>query len=200
MTEKPKSALPLVLASGSPFRRQQLHRLGLSFAVAAPVFDETPLPGEAPQDTALRLAEGKARSLAAAFPAHLLIGADQVAYGRGRQWGKPGDVASARAMLAALSGQRLVFYSAVCLLNTHSGSLHRHVDETAVLMRELTPAQIDAYLVREPDALRCAGGAKSEALGAALIRRIDGSDPHALIGLPLFRLIDFLAEEGVPVL
>lgn len=192
--------LPLVLASTSPFRRRQLEQLGLPFAAAAPVFDETPLRGEAAADTAVRLAEGKARSLAATFPQHLIIGADQVAFCRGRQLGKPMSVAAAETMLAEVAGQKMVFYSALCLFNTDSGSLHRHVGETVVQMRELTAAQIAAYLKREPDAVYCAGGAKSEALGAALIQRIDSSDPNALIGLPLFRLVDFLAAEGVAVL
>lgn len=193
-------APPLVLASSSVFRKRQLQQLGLTFTAANPDFDETPLAGETAADTALRLAAGKARSLAAAFPAHLIIGADQVAFCNNKQLGKPMTVAAAQTMLAELSGQRIVFYSAVCLLNTVSGCLHGHVDETVVQMRELTAAQIANYLQREPDAVYCAGGAKSEALGAALLKRIDSTDPNALIGLPLFRLLDFLAAEGVSVL
>lgn len=191
--------LPVVLASSSVFRQRQLQQLGLSFVAAKPDFDETPLPDETAADTALRLAVGKARSLAEAFPEHLIIGADQVAFCRNRQLGKPMTVPAAQAMLADLSGQKIVFYSAVCLLNTVSGCLYTHVDETVVQMRELTAEQISRYLQREPDAVYCAGGAKSEALGAALLQRIDSSDPNALIGLPLFRLLDFLAEEGVSV-
>lgn len=193
-------APPLVLASSSVFRKRQLQQLGLTFTAANPDFDETPLAGETAADTALRLAVGKARSLATAFPAHLIIGADQVAFCNNKQLGKPMTVAAAQTMLAELSGQRIVFYSAVCLLNTVSGCLHGHVDETVVQMRELTAAQIANYLQREPDAVYCAGGAKSEALGAALLKRIDSTDPNALIGLPLFRLLDFLAAEGVSVL
>lgn len=191
---------PLILASSSRFRRQQLHTLGLPFAAAAPVFDETPLPGEHPADTALRLAVGKARSLAAEYPQHLIIGADQVAWCGGRQLGKPMSVAKAQQMLSELSGRRIEFYSALCLLNTHTDTVQQCVDKTVVQMRPLTPAQIAGYLKREPDAVYCAGGAKSEGLGGALIQRIDSSDPNALIGLPVFKLVDFLANEGVSIL
>lgn len=195
-----KSELPLILASSSVFRREQLARLSDSFQTAVPDFDETPLAGEHARDTALRLAIGKARSLAARFPAALIIGADQVALCRGRQLGKPMSVARAQQMLSELSGQTVCFYSAVCLLNTFSDGLQFHVDETAVKMRTLTPQQIAAYLAREPDAVYCAGAAKSEGLGSALIERIDSSDPNALIGLPLFKLVDFLTNEGVEIL
>ncbi len=190
----------LVLASSSRFRQQQLSKLGLTFTIAAPVCDETPLPRETPAQTAARLAEGKARSLSEHFPAHLIIGADQVAFCNGIQLGKPMSFEKAAAMLRQLSGQTIKFYSALCLLNSFSGSLHTHVDETTVIMRTLSEKQIQNYLQREPDALYCAGAAKSEALGAALLERIDSSDPNALVGLPILRLIDFLAEEGVDVL
>ncbi|QEY24144.1 Maf family protein [Neisseria animalis] len=192
--------LPLVLGSSSVFRQAQLARLGLDFQTAAPDFDETPVAGESAQDTALRLAEGKARSLAADFPDALVIGADQVAWCGGRQLGKPMCVAKAQQMLAALSGQRIEFYSAIVLLNTASGRIQRYVDKTVVTMRELDDAQIRTYLEREPDAVYCAGAAKSEGLGAALLQQIDSSDPNALIGLPIFCLVDFLANEGVDVL
>ena len=190
----------IVLASSSLFRRQQLAKLGLQFETAAPDCDETPLSGETPCQTAQRLAEAKARALAVHFPRHLIIGADQVACCNGQQLGKPMDVAKAQQMLAETAGRELHFYSALCVLNTFSGSLHRHVDTTAVKMRPLTAQQIARYLEREPDAVYCAGSAKSEGLGGALIERIDSSDPNALIGLPIFRLIDFLQAEGVAVL
>ena len=192
--------LPLVLGSGSVFRRNLLERLGLSFQTAPPDFDETPLPGEAAPDTALRLAEGKARSLAARFPEALIIGADQVAWCNGRQLGKPMNTAAAQQMLADLSGRKIEFYSAMVLLNTATGRIQRHVDNTTVTMRTLDTAQIQRYLEREPDAVYCAGAAKSEGLGGALLERIDSSDPNALIGLPLFRLIDFLHNEGISIL
>lgn len=182
------------------FRRAQLERLGIAFQTAPPDFDETPLAGEGARETALRLAEGKARSLAGRFPAALVIGADQVAWCGGRQLGKPMNVAAAQQMLAALSGKVIEFYSAIVLLNTATGRVQRHADKTVVTMRELGEGDIRRYLEREPDAVYCAGAAKSEGLGAALLARIDSSDPNALIGLPLFRLIDFLRNEGVEIL
>lgn len=196
MSEK----LPLILGSSSVFRRAQLERLGLVFQTASPVFDETPLAGETAADTALRLAEGKARSLSGSFPRALVVGADQVAWCHQRQLGKPMNVANAQQMLAELSGQTIEFYSAIVLLNTVSGKIQRHVDQTVVTMRRLSTDQIRRYLEREPDAVYCAGAAKSEGLGAALLERIDSSDPNALIGLPIFRLLDFLQNEGVEVL
>lgn len=110
------------------------------------------------------------------------------------------SVAKAQQMLTALSGQHIEFYSALCLLNTASGKLHTHIDKTVVTMRTLNEAQIRRYLQREPDAVYCAGAAKSEGLGAALLARIDSTDPNALIGLPIFKLIDFLHSEGIAVL
>ena len=192
-------ALPVVLGSSSAFRQRQLAALGLDFAVGKPVFDEAPLAGESARETALRLAMGKAKSLAGQFPAHLIIGADQVAWCDGRQLGKPMSVDKAAAMLGALSGREIVFYSAVCVLDSVSGCLKSHVDETVVQMRTLSAGQIARYLAREPDAIFCAGAAKSEGLGAALLERVDCSDPNALIGLPIFWLVGALAEFGVAV-
>ena len=191
------SKTTLILGSTSRFRQQQLQLLQVPFQAAAPQFDEALLPNEAAPDTALRLAEGKARSLAAAYPNALIIGADQVAWCGERQLGKPQTVAKAQQMLAATSGQTLVFYSALVLLNSVGGHCQRHVDVTTVKMRELSSAQISRYLALEPDAVHCAGAAKSEGLGVALIERIDSTDPSALIGLPLFTLVDFLHAEGV---
>ncbi|EGF12005.1 Maf family protein [Neisseria bacilliformis] len=192
--------LPIILGSSSVFRRQQLERLGLPFQTAAPDFDETPIPGETAAETALRLAVGKARLLADRFPAALIIGADQVVWCGGRQLGKPMSVANAQQMLTELSGQRIEFYSAICLLNSFSDGLQCHVDTTVVTMRQLSAEQISRYLAREPDALYCAGAAKSEGLGSVLLEKVESSDPNALIGLPLFRLIDFLQREGVSLI
>lgn len=192
--------LPIILASTSVFRQQQLRQLGVAFTAAKPMFDETPLPNESAHDTALRLALGKAQSLTPIYPQHLIIGADQVAWCHGQQLGKPMTHDKAVAMLRQLSGQQIVFYSAVCVLNTVSGSLNSHVDETIVQMRHLTDAQIERYLTREPDAVYCAGAAKSEGLGAALLQSIQSRDPNALIGLPLFWLVSCLQDEGWDVI
>ena len=192
-------ALPVVLGSSSVFRRRQLAALGLDFVVGKPVFDESPLAGELARDTALRLAVGKAKSLAGQFPAHLIIGADQVAWCDGRQLGKPMSVERAAAMLAELSGREIVFYSAICVLDSVSGCIKSHVDETVVRMRALSAGQIGRYLAREPDAIFCAGAAKSEGLGAALLERVVCSDPNSLIGLPIFWLVGALGEFGVVV-
>jgi MAF protein len=192
--------LPIILGSSSVFRQQQLQKLGLPFTVAKPDFDETPQIHESAHDTALRLAIGKAQSLAQKFPNHLIIGADQVAFCQNKQLGKPMSVVKAQQMLLSLSHQRIDFYSAVVLLNTSTGTLHQYVDETQVKMRALTEAQIKNYLEKEPDAIFCAGAAKSEGLGAALLESIHSSDPNALIGLPIFALINFLQTEGIAIL
>ncbi|RXZ45106.1 Maf family protein [Crenobacter cavernae] len=190
----------LVLASTSRFRRELLSRLALPFEAAAPLCDETPLPGESALDTALRLARIKATSLAERYPDALLIGSDQVALLGDEQLGKPGTLDDARAMLSAMSGKTVLFHTALALYNGETGRLQEAVDVTRVTMRTLTLSQIDAYLMREPDALFCAGAAKSEGLGGALIERIESTDPNALIGLPLFELITMLKNEGVEVL
>ncbi|WP_037585634.1 Maf family protein [Stenoxybacter acetivorans] len=190
----------LVLASTSRFRQQQLERLNIPFQAAKPIFDETPLAHETAPQTALRLAEGKARSLAADYPNALIIGADQVAFCGNQQLGKPLTTDKAQQMLSFLSGKTVYFYSSVVLLNTAANRIHRHTDTTAVTMRTLSENQIMRYLAQEPDAVHCAGAAKSEGLGTLLIEHINSTDPNALIGLPLFRLIDFLLAEGFPLL
>lgn len=190
----------LILGSSSQFRQQQLRTLGIPFTAEKTSFDETPFPNESAEETALRLAVGKAQSLRTIFPNHLIIGADQVAWCRNKQLGKPLTVAKAQQMLSELSGQTIIFYSALCLLNSTNGNLQTHVDKTVVTMRTLSAGQIQNYLCREPDAVHCAGAAKSEGLGAVLIQKIESTDPNALIGLPIFKLIDFLEAENFPLL
>lgn len=191
--------LPLVLASSSPFRRAQLAKLGLSFDVCASFCDETSHVGESASQLALRLAEKKARSVSSRFQAALIIGSDQVAMCDDEYLGKPMSVAKAQIMLQKMSGKTVSFFTALVLLNTSNGAIHRHVDCTYVQMRTLSAIQIEHYLAREPDAIYCAGAAKSEGLGMSLIASIDSKDPNALIGLPMFRLIDFLLLEGVTI-
>ena len=190
----------IVLASTSASRQAQLQRLGLPFVVAAPNCDETPLVGETALETAQRLAIAKAKSLQEAYPDALIIGGDQVALLHGQQLGKPLTIVAAQAMLSQMSGQTIEFYSALCVFNSKSKVEHTHVDLTRVTMRTLSVEQISRYLEREPDAVFCAGAAKSEGLGMALIERIESSDPNGLLGLPMLKLIEFLLVEGCSVL
>lgn len=192
--------MQLVLASTSPFRREIIGRLGLPFTCCAPVCDETPLAGETALETACRLARAKAQSLADRFPQALIIGSDQVALLDGQQIGKPADLEHAVKMLQWMAGRTVRFHTALALYNSQNHSLQETVEITAVSMRALTEAQIRRYLEREPDALFCAGAAKSEGLGGALIERIESRDPNALIGVPLFDLVGMLASQGMEIL
>jgi septum formation protein len=192
-------ARPLVLASTSRYRRALLDRLGLPFVAVAPCADEAPLPGEAPAVTALRLAEAKARSVAAAHPRALIIGSDQVADCDGEPVGKPGSHERAAAQLAQLSGRTVVFHTGLALLDAATGHCQRALVDVRSTFRRLAPAAIEAYLRREQP-YDCAGSVKSEALGIVLFERIESDDPTALVGLPLIRLTDMLLAAGVPVL
>lgn len=189
----------LILASTSPYRRELLGRLGLPFSVANPQTDESPLPGEAPDTLALRLSEAKARAVAGDHPDALIIGSDQVATVDGKIYGKPGTHERAVAQLRELSGKTVNFFTGLCLYNTRTGeSLLRGVP-TLVTFRQLSDAEIENYLQREP-AYNCAGSAKSEGLGIALLAAMQGDDPNALVGLPLIALCDMLRQQGVAVL
>lgn len=189
----------LVLASTSPYRRELLARLGLAFEVANPQTDESPLPEESPPAMALRLSEAKARAVAAEYPNALVIGSDQVAELNGRIFGKPGSHERAVAQLKELSGRTVNFFTGICLLDTRSGQAEVRGVPTLVGFRELTDCEIENYLRREP-AYNCAGSAKSEGLGIALLDRIEGTDPNALVGLPLIALCDLLRRHGVSIL
>lgn len=192
--------MQIILASTSRYRQEIIARLGLPFTAVPPVCDETPLPGESALDTAVRLARTKAQSLAADYPNALIIGSDQVALLDGQQIGKPGSFENGVAMLQWMSGRTVVFHSALALYNTASGRLQETVGITRVTLRQLTEQQIRNYLTREPDALHCAGSAKSEGLGGALLEKVESDDPNALIGVPLFKLISMLNAEGVEIL
>jgi septum formation protein len=185
----------LVLASTSPFRKQLLGRLGIDFVTVAPDVDETPRPGEAPRDLVVRLAEAKARAVGAT-QAGLIIGSDQVATTGADILGKPGDHARAAAQLAFLSGRRVTFHTGLCLLNSISGEMQ--VDDVPyhVVFRALDADRIERYL-RAEQPYNCAGSFKSEGLGITLFERMEGSDPTALIGLPLIRLTGMLAQAGI---
>jgi septum formation protein len=189
----------LVLASTSPYRAALLRRFGVAFEQVASGADEAALAGESPSATATRLAILKARAVAARFPDALVIGSDQVALCEGTVLGKPGNRENARRQLAFLSGKTASFDTAVALLDAGSGFVRSRVVPCRVAFRTLTPGQIEAYLDREQP-YDCAGSAKSEGLGIALIARIETDDPTALVGLPLIALTDLLAEAGMPVL
>ena len=186
----------LILASTSRYRRELLARLGLPFEVASPQTDESRLPGESPQGMALRLSEAKARAVAGAHPDALIIGSDQVATVDGLIYGKPGCHERAVEQLRALSGKTVNFFSGLCLYNARTGLAEVCGVPTLVTFRDLTNEEIERYLRREP-AYDCAGSARSEGLGIALLSRIAGDDPNALIGLPLIALCILLRKQGV---
>ena len=188
--------MQLVLASTSRYRRELLSRLGLPFEVIAPDVDETPLPGEAPSHTALRLAESKARAVASQYPDSLIIGSDQVLMLHNEQLGKPGNFANAFTQLKKMQGNAMVFHTALCLFNSRSGKTQLRDIPTTIHVRALSDAQIESYLNKEQP-YDCAGSARAEGLGIVLIARYETSDPNALIGLPLIALTEMLANEGV---
>ena len=189
----------LVLASTSRYRRELLSRLHLPFEVLAPDVDETPLAGETPSATALRLSVLKAQAAANAYPDALIIGSDQVLMLGDAQLGKPGNFDNARAQLKKMQGRAMVFHTALTLLNSRTGRVQTQDVPTTVHIRPLTDAQIDAYLKKEMP-YDCAGSAKSESLGIALMARMESADPTALVGLSLMALTDMLLNEGVDVL
>jgi len=197
----PLADVELVLASTSRYRRELLARLTANFRAQAPQVNEAPLPGEAPAELALLLAEAKAREVAARSPGALVIGSDQVADLDGRLLGKPGSVENARAQLAACSGRAVIFHTAVCLLDarTEQQRAHAAIDATHVRFRSLQADEIAHYVAREQP-LDCAGSFKSEGLGIALFERIESADPTALIGLPLIALCRLLHEAGIATL
>lgn len=186
----------LVLASTSVYRSELLKRLQLPFETAAPNVDETPLPGESARATSLRLAQEKARAVAAAHPDALVIGSDQVALLDGQQLGKPLTHDNAVKQLRAMRGKTTVFYTALALLNGKTGNMQTEVAENHVTLRDLGDDEIEAYL-RKEQPYHCAGSAKSEGLGIALMSRMTGDDPNALIGLPLILLCDMLRRENI---
>ncbi|MFZ3322887.1 MAG: Maf family nucleotide pyrophosphatase [Usitatibacter sp.] len=188
----------IILASGSRYRRELLERLGLTFEAWSPGVDEGAQTGETPRQTAERLAHWKADAGVSRWPQALIIGSDQVADLAGEPIGKPGTLDNARAQLRLLSGRQVLFHTGLCLLDAATGQAQSRVVTTDVAFRTLADAEIDAYLAREP-ALDCAGSAKSEGLGIALLERVGGEDPTALVGLPLIALSQMLRNAGVAV-
>lgn len=188
----------IVLASSSSYRMALLERLGTAFSSISPEIDENPLTNELPEHTALRLAAAKARKVAALKPDALIIGSDQVALMEGRILHKPGTHEAAKHQLHAMSGRPVVFHTAVCLLDAASGNVESAVVPTLVQMRVLDDAAIERYLRRDQP-YDCAGSAKIESLGIALVEKVESDDPTALIGLPLITLVGMLQRAGVQI-
>ena len=189
----------ILLASTSVYRQQLLARLGVAFDVVDPCVDETPRPGEAAEELVSRLAQAKARGGAKGAHDALVIGADQVAVLDDEILAKPGSAEANRRQLQRAAGRRVQFFTGLCLFATQSRRARVEVVPFAVQFRKLTHEQIASYVERE-QAFDCAGGFRCEGLGSALFERMEGSDPTALIGLPLLRLTQMLASEGVDVL
>ena len=187
----------IVLASASPYRRALLDQIGLSYVACPADIDEHPLEGELPAATAARLASAKARAVGQRYPDAFIIGSDQVGSDDGvTAFSKPGSHAEAVAQLERLSGHTVRFHTAVCLLHAPTRSERAALASTEVRYRILTPEVIEAYLQRDRP-YDCAGSAKIERLGIALVERVTSDDPTALLGLPLIALIDLLAAEGI---
>jgi septum formation protein len=212
MSDQP-SPPRLILASSSRYRRELLGRLRLPFEVLVPNIDETPHPGEAPEETALRLAKEKALAILNDAPGALVIGSDQVATLDGLQIGKPGNHENALKQLQMMRGRQVVFHTALCLCDGRSigandsspaaptassaPAVQLENSQTLVRFRDLPDHELDAYL-RLEQPYDCAGSAKNEALGISILESIESSDPTALTGLPLIALTTMLRKAGVP--
>lgn len=195
-TISPQPERPLVLGSTSRYRRELLQRLHLAFDVVSPEVDETPRPGETPAAIAQRLALAKARAVAALHPEAVVIGSDQVADLAGDPLGKPGTHERAVAQLRRMSGQTVLFQTAVAVVCAATGFERCELAVVRVVFRDLSDDEIERYLrIEQP--YDCAGSAKSEGLGIALLDHIDNDDPTALVGLPLIRTARLLRQAGL---
>ncbi|UCE30235.1 MAG: septum formation inhibitor Maf [Burkholderiales bacterium] len=199
MTEPEPAPPPLILASSSRYRRALLERLMLPFDCVAPDIDERARPNETPVALCQRLALEKARAIGQARPDAWVIGCDQVAVLDGRTIGKPGDHARAVAQLEAVSGREVMFHTALCLYQHADQRADTLVAHTRVKFRRLERPEIETYLRMERP-FDCAGSARCEGLGIALLRSIHGDDPSALVGLPLIALCALLRKWGYPLL
>ncbi len=189
----------IILGSSSIYRKDLLQRLKIPFETISPQIDEAPLCNESPEEIASRLAVAKARAVARIHPQALIIGSDQVAVLGDLHLGKPLDHINATEQLRLVRGKEVIFYTALCLLNSATGRLQMRVIPSYVKFRRFSDQQIENYLLKEQP-YHCAGSAKSEGLGIALIERMTGDDPNALIGLPLIALVDMLTHEGVAII
>jgi septum formation protein len=195
----PASSRTLILGSSSRYRKELLSRLNIPFEVAAPAVDETPHINETPRDLALRLALAKARAVASKNPEAVVIGSDQVADLEGQPLGKPGNHANAVKQLQRMRGKTVIFQTALSVICLATGFEQTDLAAVKVTFRDLTDAEIESYL-RAEEPYDCAGSAKSEGLGIALLAAIDNDDPTALVGLPLIRTCHMLSAAGVKLL
>ncbi len=191
--------MKIILGSTSPFRKSLLERLHLDFECDSPDIDETALKNEPVEKMVVRLAVAKAQAISPHHNDALIIGSDQSAVLNGEKLSKPGNFENAFKQLTRASGQKIVFQTGLCLLNTTTGNIQSSCTPYTVIFKTLTPTMIENYLHKE-EPYNCAGSFKSEALGIALFERFEGSDPNALIGLPLIELVNFLENEGVSIL
>lgn len=195
----PASSRTLILGSSSRYRKELLSRLNIPFEVAAPEVDETPHINETPRDLALRLALAKARAVASKNPEAVVIGSDQVADLEGQPLGKPGNHDNAVKQLQRMRGKTVIFQTALSVICLATGFEQTDLAAVKVTFRNLTDAEIESYL-RAEEPYDCAGSAKSEGLGIALLAAIDNDDPTALVGLPLIRTCHMLSAAGVKLL
>ena len=195
----PASSRTVILGSSSRYRKELLSRLNIPFEVAAPEVDETPHINETPRDLALRLALAKARAVASKYPEAVVIGSDQVADLNGQALGKPGNHANAVKQLQRMRGKTVIFQTALSVICLATGFEQTDLATVKVTFRDLTDAEIESYLKAE-EPYDCAGSAKSEGLGIALLAAIDNDDPTALVGLPLIRTCRMLSAAGVKLL
>ena len=191
--------LQVILGSTSTYRRELMNRLRIPFDVQAPNVDETANSGESPLQLAQRLALAKARAVAKKFPEAVVIGSDQVADLDGLALGKPGNFERATMQLRQMRGKTVIFHTALAVVCHDSGFVAQDCASVNVVFRDLSDAEITAYLLAETP-YDCAGSAKSEGLGIALLASIDSDDPTALVGLPLIRTCNMLRDAGVKLL
>lgn len=188
----------IVLGSSSPFRKELLGKIVDQFDTCSPDIDETPLEQESPTELVLRLALQKAEAVALAYPDALIITSDQVSVLNGKINGKPGEFNKAFQQLKSSSGNRVTFLTSLCLYDSQTGKYQLEIEPFNVYFRDLEDEQIVRYLKKESP-FNCAGGFKSESLGIALFKKLEGNDPNALIGLPLIKLVSMLDKMGIQI-
>ncbi len=194
-----KNTQKIILASSSPFRKALLNKLNINFETISPDINEDALENESPNDLVIRLALEKAKEIAKSENDALIIGSDQVAVLNGKIIGKPGNHKNATIQLKNASGNKVTFFTGLCLYNSLTKTHQVKSVPFTVFFRELSKDEIESYLSIEKP-YNCAGSFKSEGLGISLFSKFEGSDPNALIGLPLIELISMLKIEGVNIL